>query len=74
MLFSSSTIPARSVLASVYMYFSLIWFYHQMGYEGRWAEARDALSGIAEEAIKYDSEGVDLCFLNSKRKCLAVKV
>jgi len=44
-----------------------------MGYEGRWAEARDALSGIAEEAIKYDSEGVDLCFFNSKRKCLAVK-
>lgn len=45
-----------------------------MGYEGRWGEARDALAGIAKEAIKYDSDGVDLCFFNSQQKCVAVKV
>lgn len=54
--------------------FPLIFYCYQMGFEGRWSEARDALAGIAEEAIKHDSDGVDLCFFNSKQKCLAIKV
>jgi len=30
-----------------------------------WAEARDALAGIADVATRYDADGVDIHFLNS---------
>lgn len=29
-----------------------------------WFEARDALAGIADVAARYDSDGVDIYFLN----------
>ncbi|EPS98744.1 hypothetical protein FOMPIDRAFT_1125795 [Fomitopsis schrenkii] len=32
----------------------------------RWQEARDALAALAEIASKYDADGIDVCFLNSK--------
>lgn len=32
----------------------------------RWQECRDAISEIAEEAVKYDTDGVEVNFLNSK--------
>ncbi|SCV71986.1 BQ2448_4680 [Microbotryum intermedium] len=30
-----------------------------------WNEARDALSGVAERFVKYDKDGIDLCFMNN---------
>lgn len=30
-----------------------------------WSEARDALAGVAEIASKYDTDGIDIYFLNS---------
>ncbi|KAL6309778.1 hypothetical protein BKA93DRAFT_723170 [Sparassis latifolia] len=33
----------------------------------RWQEARDALAALADIASRYDADGVDVCFLNSKR-------
>lgn len=33
----------------------------------RWAQAREALMGIAETAAQYDDQGVDVYFINSKR-------
>jgi hypothetical protein len=32
-----------------------------------WFEARDALAGLADIAARYDSDGVDVYFLNSHR-------
>jgi len=32
-----------------------------------WLEARDALAALAEVAAKYDTDGIDVCFLNSPR-------
>ena len=32
----------------------------------RWQECRDAISEIAEEAVKYDTDGVEVNFLNNK--------
>ena len=32
----------------------------------RWQECRDAISEIAQEAVKYDADGVEVNFLNSK--------
>lgn len=32
-----------------------------------WAQAREALMGIAETAAQYDDQGVDIYFINSKR-------
>ncbi|KZT71568.1 hypothetical protein DAEQUDRAFT_665888 [Daedalea quercina L-15889] len=32
----------------------------------RWDEARNALAALAEIAAKYDTDGVDVCFLNSR--------
>ncbi|QRV79163.1 von willebrand factor type A domain protein [Ceratobasidium sp. AG-Ba] len=32
-----------------------------------WAEARDALAGLADAAAKYDQEGIDVHFLNDRR-------
>ena len=29
-------------------------------------QARDALAALAEIASKYDADGIDVCFLNSK--------
>lgn len=31
----------------------------------RWQECRDAISEIAQEAVKYDTDGVEVNFLNS---------
>jgi len=36
-------------------------------YGDRWAEAREALAGVADLAAKYSSEGVDVYFLNNPR-------
>lgn len=33
--------------------------------DNRWGEAREALSAFIDLATKYDSDGVDICFLNS---------
>jgi hypothetical protein len=33
--------------------------------ESRWSECRDAISAIAEEAVKYDTDGVEVNFLNN---------
>jgi len=33
--------------------------------KSRWQECRDAISEIAEEAIKYDHDGVEVHFLNN---------
>jgi hypothetical protein len=33
--------------------------------ESRWKECRNAISAIAQEAVKYDSDGVEVHFLNS---------
>jgi hypothetical protein len=33
----------------------------------RWAQARQALMGVAETAAQYDEHGVDIYFINSKR-------
>jgi len=33
----------------------------------RWHEARDALAALADIASKYDADGIDVCFLNSKK-------
>jgi hypothetical protein len=32
-----------------------------------WAQAREALMGVAETAAQYDDQGVDIYFINSKR-------
>jgi hypothetical protein len=32
--------------------------------QSRWQECRDAVSEIAQEAVKYDTDGVDVHFLN----------
>lgn len=34
--------------------------------QSRWQECREAISEIAEEAIKYDTDGVEVHFLNNK--------
>ena len=34
--------------------------------QSRWQESRDAISEIAQEAIKYDADGVEVHFLNNK--------
>ena len=31
-----------------------------------WEDTRNALSIVAEQAAKYDPDGIDVCFLNSK--------
>ena len=33
----------------------------------RWAQAQQALIGVAEQAARYDETGVDVYFVNSKR-------
>lgn len=33
--------------------------------EDRWAHAQQAVEGIAEVAAQYDSDGIDLHFINS---------
>jgi hypothetical protein len=33
----------------------------------RWSQAREALMGVAETAARYDEQGVDIYFINSKR-------
>jgi uncharacterized protein YegL len=38
----------------------------------RWADAREALAGIADLAAKYDSDGVDVYFLNNARFAMDV--
>ncbi|KAI0331305.1 hypothetical protein GY45DRAFT_1345436 [Cubamyces sp. BRFM 1775] len=34
---------------------------------GLWTEARDALAALADVASKYDTDGIDVCFLNNKK-------
>ncbi|KAI0776169.1 hypothetical protein BD413DRAFT_649630 [Trametes elegans] len=34
---------------------------------GLWTEAREALAALADVAAKYDADGIDVCFLNSKK-------
>jgi len=31
----------------------------------KWEQVREALSQIGNEAMQYDADGVDICFLNS---------
>lgn len=38
-----------------------------------WQEAESALSGIVEQVIKYDSDGLDVYFLNSTNSLQGVK-
>ncbi|KAI0353131.1 hypothetical protein OH77DRAFT_1427924 [Trametes cingulata] len=33
----------------------------------RWKEAREALAALADVASKYDTDGIDVCFLNSNK-------
>jgi len=35
--------------------------------ENRWNQARDALAGLFEVAAQYDTDGIDIHFLNSKK-------
>lgn len=39
-----------------------------------WFETRDALAGIADAAAKYDTDGVDVHFLNDRRVGKNMKV
>lgn len=39
-----------------------------------WFEARDALAGIADVAARYDTDGVDIYFLNSQMVGIGLKV
>ncbi|KAG8696563.1 hypothetical protein FRC08_007070 [Ceratobasidium sp. 394] len=39
-----------------------------------WAEARDALAGLADAAAKYDQDGIDVHFLNDSRVGTNMKV
>lgn len=39
----------------------------------RWNQAQNALMGVAEIAAKYDEDGVDIHFVNSKRVGLKIK-
>lgn len=32
-----------------------------------WYEAREAVAGVAEVAARYDDDGVDIVFLNSRK-------
>jgi hypothetical protein len=32
----------------------------------RWAEVRLALTELSKEAMQYDADGIEICFLNSK--------
>ncbi|KAI0832719.1 hypothetical protein BC628DRAFT_1348038 [Trametes gibbosa] len=34
---------------------------------GLWTEAREALAALADVAAKYDTDGIDVCFLNSRK-------
>lgn len=38
-----------------------------------WQEAEAALAGIAEQVVKYDSDGVDVHFLNSPQMLVGAK-
>jgi len=38
-----------------------------------WQEAEAALAGIAEQVVKYDSDGVDVHFLNNPNKLIGAK-
>lgn len=33
----------------------------------RWREAKSAIDGVVHQAIKYDEDGIDIYFLNSKK-------
>ena len=33
----------------------------------RWAEMRLALTELSKEAMQYDADGMEICFLNSKK-------
>ncbi|KAG8680245.1 hypothetical protein FRC09_018375, partial [Ceratobasidium sp. 395] len=39
----------------------------------RWVEARDALMGVAREALRYDADGIEVYFLNAEQKGRTVK-
>jgi len=47
-----------------------------MSDKGAWGKARDAILQIANEAMQYDANGVDICFLNSMlhREAIVVRV
>ncbi|KAI0677261.1 hypothetical protein C8Q78DRAFT_960178 [Trametes maxima] len=34
---------------------------------GLWPEARDALAALADVAAEYDTDGIDVCFLNNRK-------
>jgi hypothetical protein len=40
----------------------------------RWAQARDSVMDVAEQAAQYDADGVDVYFLNDSRKGLGLTV
>jgi hypothetical protein len=40
----------------------------------RWEQARDSIMDVAEQAAKYDADGVDVYFLNDQRKGLGLTV
>ncbi|KAG8703156.1 hypothetical protein FRC09_004320 [Ceratobasidium sp. 395] len=39
----------------------------------RWIEARDALMGIAKEALQHDADGIEVYFLNAEQKGKTVR-
>ncbi|KAM5534816.1 hypothetical protein V8D89_011532 [Ganoderma adspersum] len=36
--------------------------------DNRWTEARNALAALADTAANYDADGIDVCFLNSRKE------
>jgi len=34
----------------------------------RWVEVRLALTELAKEAMQYDADGIEICFLNSQKR------
>jgi hypothetical protein len=42
----------------------------------KWAQVRTVLSQIGNEAMQYDADGIDICFLNSplRKESITVSV
>jgi hypothetical protein len=40
----------------------------------RWAEVRLALTELSKEAMQYDADGIEICFMNSRSHKESIKV
>jgi hypothetical protein len=40
----------------------------------RWAEVRLALTELSKEAMQYDADGIEICFMNSRTYEESIKV